>query len=106
MKKYIRELTALILAAAFFYLIPLFAPPYGAIGMVLFLIILILILSVVLGAVSGSKLKLFYPLAVAVVFIPSVFIFYNESALVHALWYFVVSAIGTLIGSGLRKLIR
>ena len=37
-------------------------------------------------------------------FIPSVFIYYNESALIHSVWYFVVSVVGTAIGTVITKL--
>ena len=32
-------------------------------------------------------------------FIPSVFIYYNESALIHSLWYFISSGTGMIVGS-------
>ena len=50
-------------------------------------------------------LKYLYPVIIAIVFIPSVFIYYNETAMIHSMWYLVVSSIGMLIGAILRKLI-
>jgi len=46
-----------------------------------------------------------YPVITAIVFVPSVFIYYNETAMIHSMWYLVVSSIGMIIGTILRKLI-
>ena len=53
----------------------------------------------VLISISSNKLKYLYPIVIAILFIPTVFIYYNESALVHSVWYMVVSVIGLFIGS-------
>ena len=70
-----------------FYIFPLFAGPTDAMGMVFLIVVATFLLSFVLGAISNRKGKFLYPLAIAVLFIPSVFIYYNESALVYSLWY-------------------
>lgn len=57
-----------------------------------------------MGIISTNKIKYFYPLITAILFIPSVFIYYNESALIHSVWYFVVSVVGTAIGTVITKL--
>ncbi len=106
MKKYLKEIIVFVLQALVFYILPLFAGPGDEMGMVLLLIISAFALAFVLGAISKNKLKFAYPLAVAIVFIPSVFIYYNESALVHALWYLVVSAVGMGIGSLIEWLVH
>ena len=87
-----------------FYLFPLFAKQIDAIGMVLFLITATFVLSALMGIISTNKIKYFYPLITAILFIPSVFIYYNESALIHSVWYFVVSVVGTAIGTVITKL--
>ena len=38
------------------------------------------------------------------VFISSIFIYYNESALIHSIWYLVDAEIGIAIGSIINKL--
>lgn len=106
MKKYIKEWIILLLQLFMFYVFPLFAGPTDAMGMVLLILLSTILLSLVLGILSGSKLKYLYPVAIAILFIPSVFIYYNESALVHALWYLVVSALGLLPGALVGSLIR
>ena len=67
-------------------------------GMVVLMLLATLVLSLILTIISKEKIKYLYPLVVAIIFIPSIFIYYNESALVHALWYFVISALGLLMG--------
>lgn len=105
MKQYWKEILVLALQMVAFYILPLFAGPTDAMGLVLLIILATFVLSVILGAISASKIKLLYPLAIAVIFIPSVFIYYNESALIHAVWYFVISAIGLSISSVTRWLV-
>jgi len=43
---------------------------------------------------------------VSLLFLPSVPIWYNSSALVHALWYLVISAVGLALGCLIRLLAR
>ena len=102
MKKYIKEITILILQLFMFYIFPLFAGPTDAMGMVLLIVLATTILGLVLGGVSSAKIKWLYPVAIAILFIPTVPIYYNESALVHAMWYFTLSLIGIILGSGIR----
>ena len=104
MRKYIKEIIVLALQLFMFYIFPLFAGPTDVIGMVVLIIVSTAILALILGITSKQGIKFAYPLAVSILFIPSVFIYYNETALVHALWYLVVSGIGLGIGSLIRLL--
>lgn len=104
MKKFMKEITLFIIQLLIFYLFPLSAKQIDAIGMVLFLITATFVLSALMGIISTNKIKYFYPLITAILFIPSVFIYYNESALIHSVWYFVVSVVGTAIGTVITKL--
>ena len=45
-----------------------------------------------------SKIKWFYPVIVSLLFIPSIFIYYNSSAFIYCIWYLIDSFIGVLIG--------
>lgn len=103
MKKYLKEITIFSLQLFIFYIFPMFAGPTDAMGMVIILLLTTFALSVVIGAISNSKIKYLYPIFVAIIFIPSVFIYYNESALIHAIWYLVDSSIGLFIGSTLNN---
>lgn len=103
MKRFVREIVILLIQSAVFYLIPLFGMNENPMGMVLLIILLTFVLSLILGAVSKEKIKYLYPIVISVWFIPSVFIYYNETALIHALWYLVVSAVGMAIGALINK---
>ena len=106
MRKYAGEPIFLLLQTAAFYLFPPFSSPFSPIGMVILLLLFTFLLAVLLGLLSGSKLKYLFPAAAALLFIPSVFLYYNESALIHALWYFVISCAGLLPASLARRLLR
>ena len=104
MKRYLKEIIIFMLQLFMFYIFPLFAGPTDAMGMVLLIILSTLLLSIIIGSISKEKIKYLYPIIVAILFIPSVFIFYNESALIHSIWYLVVSSIGLLVGTIIYKL--
>ncbi len=106
MKKYIKEIIVLVIQMFMFYIFPLFAGPTDAMGMVFLIIVATFILSFFMGIASKEKIKYIYPLVASVIFIPSVFIYYNSSALVHSLWYLVISSIGIIIGTAIFKLIE
>lgn len=106
MKKYIKESIILILQFFMFYIFPLFAGPTDAMGMVVLIIFATFLLALVLGAVSRQHIKWAWPAACALLFLPTVPIHYNSSALVHALWYLVISAVALVIGSGIGALAR
>ena len=98
MKKYLKEIIILLFQLFMFYIFPLFAGPTDAMGMVLIIIMVTFVLSLIIGSISNSKLKYLYPILTSIIFIPSIFIYYNESALIHSLWYLFVSTIGLIIG--------
>lgn len=105
MKKYWKEMIILLLQLFMFYVFPLFAGPIDAMGMVFLILLATMLLSVIIGSVSKNRIKYLYPLVVAVLFIPSVWIYYNESALIHAVWYLVTSAIGLSAGMLIHRFI-
>lgn len=106
MKKYLKEIIILIIQIFMFYIFPLFAGPTDAMGMVFLILVTTFILSIILASISKEKTKYFYPILVVIIFIPSVFIHYNSSALIHSLWYLVTSIIGMLIGTIINKLVK
>ncbi len=105
MKKYIKEIIILIIQLLMFYILPLSAGPADTMGLIVLIIISVLVLSIILGVISKEKIKYLYPIVIAILFIPSVFIYYNDSALVHSLWYLIISIIGLSIGMVIRKFI-
>ena len=104
MKKYIKESIILVIQLFMFYIFPLFAGPTDIMGMVILILLSTFILSIIIGVISREKIKYFYPLIIAILFIPSVFIHYNESALVHSVWYLVDATIGLIIGVGINSI--
>ena len=104
MKKYLKEIIILFLQLFMFYIFPLFAGPTDVMGMVVLILLSTLILSIVLASISNKRIKYLYPIIVSFIFIPSFFIYYNETALIHSIWYLVDSAIGILIGTIIYKI--
>ena len=104
MQKYIKEIIILLIQIFMFYIFPLFAGPTDAMGMVVLIILVTFILSLILGFISKTKIKYLYPVAISLLFIPSIFIHYNSSALIHALWYLVISFTGVIVGTIISNL--
>jgi len=104
MKKYIKEVVVILLQIFIFYLLPQRIGNIGALGMVFLLLLTTFILSIFVGCIIKKKIKYFYPILVALLFIPTIWIYYNESAFVHSLWYLVVSYVGLFIGTIIYKL--
>ena len=103
-QKYVGECAIFACQILLFYLLPLFAGPTDAMGMVFLMLAGTLALSILMGLLPCRTIKYIYPLITAAIFVPSVFLYYNESALVHALWYLIVSLVGVGIGALARKL--
>ena len=104
MKRYLKEIIILLIQLFMFYIFPLFAGPTDAMGMVFLIILSTLVLSIIIGSISKEKIKYLYPIIVSVIFIPTVMLYYNSSALIHSVWYLIVSAVGLLIGLFIYKL--
>lgn len=98
MKRYIKELAILILQLLAFYILPLFAGPTDMMGLVYLIIVTTFTLSIAVGFFSYNKIKYLYPIVISIVFLPTVPIYYNSSALIHSVWYLIVSSIGLIIG--------
>ena len=103
MKKNFKEIGIMLIQLFMFYVFPLFAGPTDTMGMILLILLSAVLLSAVLGMISKNRIKYLYPAVIAVLFIPSVWIYYNESALIHAVWYLAAASIGLLSGSMFRK---
>ena len=106
MKTYYKEIIIILLQLLWFYLFPLFSGSIDPMGMVLIIITITFILAIIIGAISTKKIKYFYPILISILFIPSVFIYYNSSALVHCLWYLIDSYWGLFIGIGINKIVK
>lgn len=106
MKKYLSELIILFIQIFMFYIFLMFAGPTDAMGMVFLIILTTFILSLLIIIISKNKTKYLYGIITSIIFIPSIFIYYNESALIHSLWYLVVSYAGILIGLIIKLIIK
>ena len=104
MKKYLKEIIVLLIQLFMFYIFPMFAGPTDAMGMVFLIWVSTIILGLIITLISSNKIKYLYPIIIAILFIPSIFIYYNESALMHSLWYLISSSVGVLIGTIIYKL--
>ena len=104
MKKYSKEIIVFVFQVMVFYLIPFTAGPTDGPGLVVVLLFFTLMLSVIFGAISKGKVRIIYPFVVAIVFIPTVYIHYNYTALVYTVWYLIDSYLGVLIGSFIGKI--
>ena len=89
--KYKKEKLGIVIQLGIFWLIPPIMLKSGPIFMVLLMLWASFALSLWLCLASDSKAKYIMPAAAAVLFLPTVPVYYNSSALVHALWYFIVS---------------
>lgn len=96
----------LIVAAVMFNILPLASRLMNSIdatafcGVFLLLIIfplLVLVSSLILGIAKG--ICLLYPLCIAILFIPAIFIYYNDSAFIYMIVYAILALIGNLLGS-------
>lgn len=86
-----------------FYIIPRFIKDTGSAVIVMLMIIplICLITSVFYGIRNGFDF--WYILIAAIMFTPSIFIFYNSSAWVYVVGYAVIALLGNLIALLLRK---
>ena len=86
-----------------FYIIPRFIKDTGSAVIVMLMIIplICLITSVFYGIRNGFDF--WYILIAAIMFTPSIFMFYNSSAWVYVVGYAVIVLLGNLIALPLRK---
>ncbi len=103
MKKH-SEGIILLIQLLMFYIYPLLVGMSNPFGMVLMIILVTFVLSIIIGIIIKRKEKYLYPIIISILFIPSVFIYYNESALIHSLWYLIVSFVGIGLGTLIHKL--
>lgn len=97
MKNYYKEIIILILQLMTFYLLPIIALNISKDAIVLAILfspLIIFALSITLGIISKIKIKYIYPIIVAVIYIPSVFIIYDDSALIYTIFHFIASVLG------------
>ena len=102
MKKIKNQFAYLLIIALTFYGLPLIDRESG----MLILLILFPLVCFLVALVYGVKqsFSLVYSILVMVLFIPTIFIFYNETANFYIGVYGVISIVGNLLGSFIRKI--
>ena len=86
-----------------FYLFPMLIKDTGS-GMFILLIVIPLI-TFITSIIYGLKntFDFLYPLIIAILFIPTLFIYYNISAWTYILVYSMIAVVGELLGKTLQK---
>ena len=81
-----------------FYLLPIIIKDTGsAMAVMLFGIPLICLLTAIFYGIKNS-FNFIYPLIVAILFAPTIFIFYNSSASVYVIGYGITALVGNFVG--------
>lgn len=86
-----------------FYIVPMLIKDTGS-GMFILLIVIPLI-TLITSLIYGLRntVDFIYPLIVAILFIPTLFIYYNTSAWVYVIAYSMIALIGELLGKTLQR---
>lgn len=89
-----------------FYILPLAITDTGS-GM-FFLLLVFPILTFIAAIIYGLKngFRFYFPLFAVLLFVPSIFIYYNSSAAIYVVGYGVAALIGVLIGAFFHKILR
>lgn len=103
MEKFMKIIPYLFVQLLIFYFIPIVIKDTGS--AMFTMLVMIPILSFITSLILGyrDKLQPLFPLCVMIVFIPSIYLFYNESAWIYILVYGIISFVGNLIGSIISK---
>ena len=102
MRKLRHQFPFLLIIVLAFYGFPLIDRESGILTL-LILFPLVCLLSALVYGVKYS-FSLVYSILVMVLFIPTIFIFYNETASLYIGIYGVISLVGNLLGSFIRKI--
>ena len=102
MKKIQNQIPYLLIIVLVFYGLPFIDQESG----ILILLILFPLVCLLSAFVYGVKysFSLVYSILVMALFIPTIFIFYNETASFYIGIYGVISLVGNLLGSFIRKI--
>lgn len=100
MKKFLPYILVILVA---YYIFPLFVKDTGS-GM-LFLLLIIPFASFLCAMIYSLKhsFNIFFVLCFSLLFIPTIYIFYNESAWIYVALYGIIAFLGSLIGVCIRR---
>jgi len=103
MKKYFDEIVIFILQLVVFYVFPIFAVANDANGMLVIILLATFIASIALGGISKKRVKYYYPIIVAFLFIPAIYIYNTEFLLIDTMWCLISSTLGILTGDFIMR---
>ncbi|MCR3922844.1 MAG: hypothetical protein NUK65_10075 [Firmicutes bacterium] len=103
MKEFKKMTTYFLASATSFYLFPLIANSTGS-----FMVILLVIIPLTCFAISfiyGFKngWNLFFSIAIGILFIPAIFIYFNSTAWVYIVGYSIISSAGVFVGKTIKN---
>jgi Ca2+/Na+ antiporter len=90
-------------SAVSFYLLPLIGNSTGS-----FMVILLVIIPLTCFAISfiygfRNGWNLFFPIAIGILFIPAIFIYFNSTAWVYIVGYSIISLAGVFVGKTIKN---
>ena len=103
MNEFKKMIPYFLASAASFYLFPLLGNSTGS-----FMLILLVIIPLTCFAISfiyGLKngWNRFFPIAIGILFIPAIFIYFNSTAWVYIVGYSIISLAGVFVGKTIRN---
>lgn len=103
MEKIKKMLPYLLINIGMFYLLPTLMIDTGSAMIILFILMPLGCFLTSLAYGVKNSFSWLYPIFVMLVFIPSIFIFYNESAFVYVFAYGVISLVGSFLGASFNR---
>lgn len=104
MKTNLKMIPYLLVVIVAFYVLPMVIQDTGSAMAVLLVAIPLICFAAAIVFGVRNALNWIYPLAVALLFVPTIFIYYNESAAFYSVVYGIISLVGNLIGKLFYKI--
>lgn len=107
MKEFIKKYYAYMMVVIGFYFLPLLMiKDTGSAISVLLLMLPLIIFNISLIYAKDIGFKCYFPIFVALCWLPTVYLYYNESAFIYSALYGVVSLLGQGIGFLFKRYLR
>jgi hypothetical protein len=103
MNEFNKMTTYFLASAASFYLFPLLGNSTGSFMLILLVIIPLtcFVISFIYGFKNGWNM--FFPIAIGILFIPAIFIYFNSTAWVYIVGYSIISSAGVFVGKAINN---
>lgn len=85
MKKYFEEIIIFLLQLAIFYIFPTFATENNPMGIMVIILMATFITSLAFGGISQKRIRYYYPVIIAIFFIPTVYVYNVGFEVLHSL---------------------